>query len=285
MFDGRRGGPTLGESVLRYWWVVVTSALILAAIGYFWSAQQDNQYTATTRLFLAHSSAFDGVGQSSFVANPDRYAINQATLATSRPVLARAVDDANLDIDTEELGRSLVVTAGRGNDVIIIEATASSPQLAARHANAVTEAYQSLKLDEVERQTEQLTALSTSEGERAAVLKRAAVYGDGIELVESAAPPENPSSPQPLRDALLALVVGAGIGAVLAAGLDLIRRSRRSEGGTASREDRPPRRATVSTQMDDRRASRRAEPTSDPAVRESSSSSEDQPHMAKSRAR
>ena len=127
MVHARRVGPTVGQSLLKYWWIVTISAILFASLGFLWSSQQDDQYTATTRLFLSHSSAFDGVGQSSFVANPDRYAINQATLATSRPVLARAVDDSDLAVDVEDLARSLVVTAGRGNDVVIIEGDSGNP--------------------------------------------------------------------------------------------------------------------------------------------------------------
>lgn len=224
MPHARRTGPTLGQSLARYWWLVAIVAILSGAAGFYWSSGQERLYTATTRLFLSHSSAFDGFGQSNFVANPDRFAVNQATLATSRPVLARAVSDNNLDVEVDALGRSVVITAGRGNDVIIIDATAETPQLAARYANAVSDAYQSLRLEEVERQTELLTELSTTDEEEAAVLKRAAVYGNGIELVERANPPENPSSPQPRRDALLALLVGGLVGLGLAAGLDRLRR-------------------------------------------------------------
>lgn len=241
MIHARRVGPGLGQTVLRYWWLVAIVAIGFGALGFVWSSQQDQQYTATTRLFLSHSSAFDGFGQSSFVANPDRYAVNQATLATSRPVLERAVTDADLGVDTDELEQSLVITAGRGNDVIIIEATADTPEVAAEHANAVAASYQAFKLDEVERQTEQLTALSTSDEERAAVLKRAAVYGTGIELIEEAFPPAFPSAPQPRRDTLLALLVGAAVGTALAAGFDMLRRSReqRREAESMSADSEP----------------------------------------------
>jgi uncharacterized protein involved in exopolysaccharide biosynthesis len=223
MPHARRSGPTLGQSLAKYWWLVGLVAIAFGTLGFLWSSEQDRQYTATTRLFLSHSSGFDGFGQSDFVANPDRFAVNQATLATSRPVLARAVADGDLAVEVDDLGRAVVITAGRGNDVIIIDATAETPRLAARYANAVSAAYQALRLEEVERQTELLTELSTSDAEQATVLKRAAVYGNGIELVEEATPPENPSSPQPRRDALLALLVGAVVGTALAAGLDRLR--------------------------------------------------------------
>lgn len=222
MLHARRVGPSVGHSALRHPFVVAIVALAIAGAGYFWSSQQDERFTATTRLFLSSSSDFDGVGQSDFVSNPDRYAVNQAALALSTPVLNRAINGSDLGVDAEELRQSLDVAAGRGNDVIVIDATAASPGKAAQTANAVAEAYRSLKLDEVERQTEQLTALSTTEEDRAAVLKRAAVYGDGIELTEEASAPTEPSHPQPVRDGLLALIAGLAAGVGVAVAIDAV---------------------------------------------------------------
>lgn len=222
MLHARTVGPSVGRSILRHPVLVVaiTTAFVLA--GYLYSSQQDERYTAVTRLFLSSSAAFDGVGQASYVVSPDRYAVNQAELVLSAPVLTSAIEEGDLGGDVESLRQMLSVSAGRGTDVITIEATSESPADAAEVANAVASAYQSLKLQEVERQTNQLTTLSTSEEDRAAVLKRAAVYGDGIELIEVADPPAGPSFPQPVRDALLAFIVGAVIAVGAAVGIDVI---------------------------------------------------------------
>jgi uncharacterized protein involved in exopolysaccharide biosynthesis len=203
------------DSVLRHPLLVVLTTAAVAALGLLWAGLQPAQYTATTRLFLTSSAPFDGVGAAAFVNDPDRYAINQAALATSRPVLERAIRQGSLDVEADALLEAVTVTAGRGTDVLQIEATAPSRDDAAAWADAVAEAYRATQADSVRQQTSELLRLSATEGD-AAVLKRAAVYGDGVGLIEPAARPESPSSPQPLRDAVLAGIVGMVLGLGLA---------------------------------------------------------------------
>lgn len=241
--------PTLGRSVLRHPFVVILVTIVVAGLGYLWSSQQPERFTATTRLFLSSSSPFDGVGQGSFIDNPDRYAINQAALALSVPVLDRAIEDADLDLDSEELVEALAISAGRGNDVIAIDATAPSPTEAAAWSNAVAEAYRAFKSDEVERQTEDLIALSTTEEDRASVLKRAAVYGNGIALTEQAVRPTEPSHPQPVRDGMIAAILGAvlGVGAAVLVELGVTHRRRRNRTSRSAQtaDEAPMRRASA----------------------------------------
>jgi uncharacterized protein involved in exopolysaccharide biosynthesis len=229
-------GSTIGRSVLRHPFLVVVVAAAFAAAGYYWSSQQNEQYVATTRLFLSSSSPFDGFGSLDFVNNPDRYAVNQAELVLSRPVLDRAVADGELTVEEGQLGRALSISAGRGTDVIVIEATAPTGEEAAEWANATADAYRAFKVDGVEQQTQELLALSTTPEESASILKRAAVYGDGIALVEEAAVPSEPSYPQPVRDGLIAGVVGLVLGVLSAVLVDVASgaaKSRRASSTTA----------------------------------------------------
>lgn len=256
--------PTIGRSVLHHPFVVILATVVVAGLGYAWSSQQPERFTATTRLFLSSSSSFDGVGQASFVDNPDRYAINQAAIALSAPVLDQAIADGDLDVEKEDLAGALVVSAGRGNDVIAIEATAPSPTEAAAWSNAVADAYRTFKSDEVQLQTEELIALSTTDEDRAAVLKRAAVYGDGIALAEQAVRPTEPSYPQPLRDGVIAAIVGVvlGVGAAVVVELGVAHRRRRNKGSrSVQATDRSPmRQASASSPDQQRSAARLAEP-------------------------
>jgi capsular polysaccharide biosynthesis protein len=239
--------PKIGRSVLRHPVIVILVTAAFAAAGYYWSSQQSEQYTATTRMFLSSSSPFDGFGSRDFVNNPDRYAVNQAAIALSRPVLNRAVENGELDVEVDRLRRALTISAGQGTDVIVIDATAPSPRQAADWANSVAEAFRAFKADGVEDQTQELLALSTNEADSAAILKRAAVYGDGIALVEQATAPNDPSSPQPVRDGLLAAVVGLVLGVAAAVLVDVVQGVRRS---SRSRED-PTRADAPSVRGDD----------------------------------
>jgi uncharacterized protein involved in exopolysaccharide biosynthesis len=202
--------------------VVVAFAIILGLLGFWWSDRQPDRFTAATRVFLASSAPFDGVGQASFVNDPDRYAINQAAVATSTPVLDRARAALGLHVTPEEFRESLAVTAGRGTDVLVIEATAASAVRAAAASDAVALAYEQYQATSVREQTQSLLRLSTSREDRAAILQRAAVYGSGVALLEPAAVPTTPSAPQPVRDAILAALLGGVLGTGLALALDTV---------------------------------------------------------------
>jgi uncharacterized protein involved in exopolysaccharide biosynthesis len=224
MSEQARGvGPSISRSTLGHPVVVVAIVVVVTALGYVWSAQQPESYTATTRLFLSSSSSFDPVGTSGYVNDPNRYAINQAGLARSTPVLEQAIAEGDLSPDVEDLRDALAINAGRGTDVIVIEATAPSPTDAADWANAVAAAYRSFNAEQVAQETEALLELSTNEADRATLLKHAAAYGDGVALAEPAVVPDEPSAPRPLRDGLIAAVVGLVLGVLVAVAIDAAR--------------------------------------------------------------
>jgi capsular polysaccharide biosynthesis protein len=210
------------SSVARHPVLVAVTTLVVAALGYLASSLQAPSYTATARLFLTSSAPFNGVGEGSYVNDPTRYVINQAEIAMSQPVMQRAVSGEDLEVTSTELLDAVVVTPGRNTDVLLIEATARSPEQAMSWADAVAEAYRSTQADAVRRQTSELLALSPSDED--GVLSRAAVYGDGVGLVEKAVRPVEPSSPRPLRDAALAGIAGLAVGLGLAWARDAMRR-------------------------------------------------------------
>jgi capsular polysaccharide biosynthesis protein len=164
---------------------------------------------------MSSTSSFDGVGGGSFVNDPDRYISNQAGVVMSGPVLAAAVD-AGVSDSVDELRRELDVSAALGRDEIRIHAEGATPEEAVARADAVATAYREFSKAAVQTQTDQLVQLSTTAAERAQVLKRAAVFGDGVAFAELAALPEAPSSPAPLRDGLFGLLVGLALGIGLA---------------------------------------------------------------------
>jgi capsular polysaccharide biosynthesis protein len=210
------------SSVVRHPVLVAVTALVVAALGYVASSLQAPSFTATARLFLTSSAPFNGVGEGSYVNDPTRYVINQAEIAMSQPVMRRAVASEDLGVSATELVDAVVVTPGRNTDVLHVEATAPTREQAMSWADAVAEAYRATQADAVRRQTAELLALSPSDEE--AVLSRAAVYGDGVGLVETAVRPQEPSSPRPLRDAALAGIAGLALGLLLAWATDAVRR-------------------------------------------------------------
>lgn len=222
-----RRGPDVDVlgAVRRHSVLVVVLAVVGGLVALAFSALQPDRYTAEARLFMSSSAAFDGVGDASFVADPDRYLSNQASVVTSEPVLAAAAK-AGAANSTDELREEIAVSAALGRDEIRVTATGSTAAQAAQRAELVAQAYRDFAAQAVKSQTEKLVALSTTSDDKAAVLKRAAVFGDGVALLEQATPPTSPSSPQPVRDALLGGIVGLALG--LGAALVLDRRPGRA---------------------------------------------------------
>lgn len=209
----------IGSSVAGVLWrrkfLVAAVALLCAIAGIAYSKNAPERYTSAARLYMSTSVPFDGIGERSFVNDPNRYVVNQAGVIMSEPVLAAAVK-AGAAPNTFILRSNLEVVPGRDADVITIKADGASPTEAAVRANAVAKAYRSHASAGVQALTKDLVKLSTSTLDKAAVLKRAAVFGDGVAFVEVAKLPTEPSAPVPARDGLVALLAGIALGAVLA---------------------------------------------------------------------
>ncbi len=199
--------------------IVVTLGCLLMAFGL--SSFKDERYRAETRVFLSPTSPFDAVGGSGFNTDADRYVVTQATVLTSLPVLDRAAEAPGVDVDAEELAELVETTPGRDTDVVLISAEADSARQAVLRADAVVAAYRELVADRVESQAEAVAELSTSRVERAAVLKRATAFGDGVAVAEPAQTPDEPYAPNTVLDLLLGLIAGVTLSIALALGLEL----------------------------------------------------------------
>jgi capsular polysaccharide biosynthesis protein len=229
-------------AVSRHTFLIVACAIVLAAAAYFAATMQPHRYTAQATLFMSTSSSFDGVGGGSFVNDPDRYISNQAGVVASGPVLAAAVKAGAAD-DVEELRRQLDVAAALGKDEIRIRAEGATPKQAVARADAVAQAYRDFSQAAVKAQTDKLVELSTTAAERAEVLKRAAVFGDGVAFAELATPPDAPSSPTPLRDGLFGLIAGLVLGTGIALLLEARARRRLERSERAPKRQAPAGRA------------------------------------------
>lgn len=239
--------PTLLETGWRILrnrrWVILQALILIPAAVLALSLTQAKTYTATANLLFRSaqdSSLFPGV--SGGVTDPAR------DFATSEQLVNLPVIST---LTAKRLGgtwtgaavhASVTVQASGDSDVAGIQAAASSPQDAARVANAYAQAYidyrrqaDRAQLQGAIRQVQQsLAALSSdqrpsSEAQRLTTRLNQLHYAQSLatgnaEIVQRAAPPAAASSPNVKRNLLLGILLAALIGFGLAALLEKLDR-------------------------------------------------------------
>lgn len=222
----------------RYKWIVIVT-LLAVAVGAAISLTEQKKYTAAAQLLVkpagATSSLISGTQQT--VSPTD--ILTELQLLSSPPVKEKA---------TKILGFQPSISASQigQTNVISIMATASSASLAAKAANVYasvftseqqTDAIDALILGEQKYQDQidaidaQIQALNSSASSTASSTisalagQEAVLKGDeaqlevaavetpgGVEVVSSARPPLSSSSPRPVRNGAIALIIGLLLG-------------------------------------------------------------------------
>jgi Mrp family chromosome partitioning ATPase/capsular polysaccharide biosynthesis protein len=213
--SGRRAGAgsVVFSAVWRARWLVLSAVLVAGVGGYLISKNQPSTFTSQGRIVFAHTQAFDPLGRQSF-GDPARYLENQASVITSTQVLDIAA--TTLGVDPSLVGASTVVGTAQGNDVLTVAATGPTAGEAKERADAVMNGYAAY----MQQRTDAMAAaaldgLPPTDTRRLDITTQATIYGDGIDVIEPAFRPVEPSSPVPVRDALLlaalALIVSVGL--------------------------------------------------------------------------
>ena len=235
--------PTLASylAVLRRrkWWVIAVTVLgLVASLGF--SLVQPKEYSASAQLLFQPGNAVVTANGSAEQITPTDV-LTELQLVTSAPVKATVA---------RQLGSVPNVSAAEvgSTNIISVTATAAKPARAALIANAYATAfvtYQrsvtisslaaantqlSHQIASIAAQVKSLQSNPSSAAEVSALLNQEAVLKDqlaqlqvsgavstgGVELVTPATAPSSPSSPKPLRDALLGFVLGLLLGIGLA---------------------------------------------------------------------
>lgn len=225
------------RAILRRRWTVLAASLVVAAVVFGYSATRAAVYQANA---LIGVSAGRATGDNATQQATVFLARNYAQLAGTRPVLADAAARSGLAISPTEAGRRL--TASASNDVGFLTITAEGPSreaatslatgaaealmgaVASEKAQALREALAPVN-DEIRALEAQLAELPGGPARgalevrydalvRAATDRRLAPT-DRLALVAGARADPDPVSPQPLRNALLALLVAAVVNAEL----------------------------------------------------------------------
>jgi polysaccharide biosynthesis transport protein len=243
------GDEPLLEKSLRivrsHKWAVLQALVIIPAVALLLTLQQDKQYTATSSL-LFNSSDF-GSGPVDF----SREATTNEELLQLPVVAQRAAEALGGRTSASQVEDAVDVETTPDSDIVKIQATAATPARAAELANGYGEAFVELRREGVETTLQRRLEIYESaydslspeeqEGQRGELLQdrinrirlsQALRAGDAVqsaELVQAATPPTEPSSPKPVRNFILAVLLAGVVGLALAALLDRLGGALRTE--------------------------------------------------------
>jgi len=205
--------PSLVRMVWRERWIVLAGVLVAGLAGILLSRLPPPVYTAQSRVFLSATGDFDPLNRAP-AADPARYVADQVEVLGSGSVLAATIATLHLDLRPGPLRDAVSITAGPDSSVITIRVGSHDPATAEKIADGLPAAYRLYLQRLVEAKVEQATGHNRSPAAVAGLRTAAAIYGDGVSGIEPASRPVRPSSPQPVRNALILALIGliAGVG-------------------------------------------------------------------------
>jgi uncharacterized protein involved in exopolysaccharide biosynthesis len=244
--DWHEEGPGLLESIRRYRWLVAAFVLAGALAAYGWSSIQPVLYEGTVRVFLEISSE---------ESDPGRIIRSQAEFLSSPVVLDRTVALVDDRLTRKELEKRVTVEPSRDANVITVRVLDATPESAASLADTVlrafreetarqarqfaqreaaaTERRQKQLEDQLAVLARQLRADPTNQrllANQEAKLAQLKGEAEGLEVIrrdaaqaarraeafqETAALPDEPAQPKPIR----AAAIGALLGLIAASAL------------------------------------------------------------------
>lgn len=232
----------------RWWVIVVCVAVVLGAAVYF-SVSKTPLYKATAKIVRQQGSLEAALFGSSFLQYQDPVRLTQtaAGLVTVEEVASLVKKDLGSSRSPSELSDMVTATPDSRSDLISISAESTAPREAADVANAFARDFivyrqtTDKSLLEVakrvlEKQIESMSSVDVASERGRSLAQRLEELGiieeiqtGGFLVSERATAPGSPFSPQPLRDAVLALVVGLVLGVGLAFLLEYLDRRIKDE--------------------------------------------------------
>ncbi|MGD8199118.1 polysaccharide biosynthesis tyrosine autokinase [Ornithinimicrobium sp. W1679] len=204
----------------RSWRLVVVVVLAAVVATSLLTALMPREYRAETELFVSTAggaSVSDLAQGGSFT---QQQVATYADIVTAPVVLAPVIADVGLDDRPDELARRVTAAVTPNTVLIDVVVTDRDPAKAAQIANTVAQQF-----------TETLQEL-----------ERVSTDGDSAvkaTVVRPATAPEEPASPKPLRNVVLAAALGLLLGVGLALLRDLLDRRVRGESDIARVTDQP----------------------------------------------
>jgi capsular polysaccharide biosynthesis protein len=207
--------PPLLTRLRRHLGLIIALTVGGLLVGLLVGLLQPKSYTAESRVFLSSQASFDALG-GDFASEPTRYLDLQAGVMTSRTLLAEAVKGGAPARDAQELQDALEVVPSAESDVLTVRATAGDPEQATERVDKVIEAFRDYQVDLVQKQLKAVESVSNA-GEKRLAQQRAAVFGDGVQLVEDASVTTSTSA---IGNATVLALAGLLLGSAIALARD-----------------------------------------------------------------
>ena len=227
----------LMSAIARRWGVILLCALAVPALALVLSLSQPKEYEASASL-LFRDPAFDQkLFGSSYLApsdDPDREAATNLELVSLDAVAARTARALGPGNTQREISAKIDVSSRGRSNVVSVAALDRDPAQAARVANIFAAQFIGFRQEADREKLRQAQALVQKQLEQLAPTQQAGPQGDSLrqraqelevlaslqtgnaEVVQRAAPPPTASSPKPLRNTILGLMVGLLLGTGLA---------------------------------------------------------------------
>jgi succinoglycan biosynthesis transport protein ExoP len=235
--EEQSAAPAVVVALRRRLWMIIACAVLVPAAALAFSFLQEKQYSTSASL-LFRDPQFDQkiFGSTVFqpTSDPNREAATNVKLVSLNVVAARTAKALGTGISPGEVSGKVTVASAGQSDVANITATDHEPAFAAKLANTFATQFIAFRRDADRSKIasasrlvqQQLSGLPARElrGPQAVTLRKqaeqlrilGALQTGNAELVQPAEVPGAPSSPNPIRNAMIGLVFGILLGLGLA---------------------------------------------------------------------
>ncbi|HEY1237981.1 MAG TPA: Wzz/FepE/Etk N-terminal domain-containing protein [Solirubrobacterales bacterium] len=217
----------------RQKWVIIGTVLLAVAAAVAYSLLKTKEYEAKAQIqFVDQSQYLSTIGTTGpFTGQtPAQIAAQGAERVTSPEVVSAVAGDVDTDLSNEEIKDSVETSVNPDSSLVSLTVTADSAKLSADLANAfanetknvLTERQRALFLSQAQTLAQSVKGLGDASIERqitlqnAARLRSVASVATPVEIANPATEPDHPSSPRPVRDGILAVILGLVFGIVFA---------------------------------------------------------------------
>ena len=216
--------------------IIIFITVAFVALSIVGSLRQEPVYEASASLnFSGERADFSAIGASApTTESPEQRAATYAQRIGSIEVAERAAESLDIDVTAATLLGAVDIQAEARTHFVVVTAQSGSASLSAAVANAFADAARTItnrrvraelraQADAVRRQNRELssnnpdnTFTRSSNIDRIARLETLARFATPAAVVVEASPPGEPVSPQPIRNAILGLLVGLTIALLVA---------------------------------------------------------------------
>jgi Mrp family chromosome partitioning ATPase len=211
-------------------WLIAAIVVGAAALAFVASATQSNRYKASAELQFGRTTNADAIitgGAADVTEDPTRAAATNLALAGLDTVAARVKQRFRGSATVEEIRNAVSIDPEGESDVVKVSAEWSSPEQAAAVANAFATEIVAMRretaqadiqrgIDALQARIPQNPTTPDERGVQAEIQGKItdleslkALTTGNVHIVDRATPPDGPSSPKPVRNAIIAGFVAA----------------------------------------------------------------------------